>query len=309
MCDISFMTEDFLDLDALAREHETTVVADCGVAPGMSNMLSSWGVSKLDHAERVEILVEASRNATHPGVQGRLLPLRRDPEYVRPSRVVEHGRHQGSALRAGTDRVPGVGTWRRSTPTDCVPRRDPRRPHMGEDPPLPRAHRPRRRPARRRALQRGAGRGRGRAGRPRALLAKLLFPKWTYEPMEEDLTVMQVTVEGDLDGVPTRFRWDLFDAMDPGTGFSTWPGPPASPARWRGSCSTARSPARVFAPEHIATDEGVLDKVLAGLAGRTSTTTRASNPRLTTGGPVDGPAPIGAQGGVPCPVRPSSIVN
>ena len=93
MCDISFMTEDFLDLDALAREHETTVVADCGVAPGMSNMLSSWGVSKLDHAERVEILVGGvprERYAPWEYKAG-FSPYDVIEEYVRPSRVVEHG--------------------------------------------------------------------------------------------------------------------------------------------------------------------------------------------------------------------------
>ena len=56
MCDISFMTDDFLHLDALAKEHGPVIV-DCGVAPGMSNMLSGWGVSKLDRADDAEILV------------------------------------------------------------------------------------------------------------------------------------------------------------------------------------------------------------------------------------------------------------
>ena len=56
---------------------------------------------------------------------------------------------------------------------------------------------------------------------PRALLAKLLFLKWTFKPMEEDITVMRVTVEGELDGVPTRLRWDLLDRLDPTTGFTS----------------------------------------------------------------------------------------
>ena len=38
-CDISFMAEDFLELDAMAKAAGVTCVTDCGVAPGMSNIL------------------------------------------------------------------------------------------------------------------------------------------------------------------------------------------------------------------------------------------------------------------------------
>ncbi|MEC8734972.1 MAG: saccharopine dehydrogenase C-terminal domain-containing protein [Planctomycetota bacterium] len=276
MCDISFMTEDFLDLDALAREHETTVVADCGVAPGMSNMLSSWGVSKLDHAERVEILVGGvprERYAPWEYKAG-FSPYDVIEEYVRPSRVVEHGEIVIKEALSEPEPIefPGVGTLeafntdglRSLAETLDVP-------HMREKTLRYPGH------IALAAALRDAGlfseepvEVEGVMVRPRALLAKLLFPKWTYEPMEEDLTVMRVTVEGDLDGVPTRFRWDLFDAMDPGTGFS-------SMARTTGFTCTVVARLMldgtitrhgVFAPEHIATDEGVLDKVLAGLAER-----------------------------------------
>jgi len=105
---------------------------------------------------------------------------------------------------------------------------------------------------------------------PRALLAKLLFPKWTFEPMEEDITVMRVVVEGELDGVPTRLKWDLLDRLDPVTGFT-------SMSRTTGfTCTvvarmmmdgTLKTPG-VFAPEMIATEDGILDAILAGLAER-----------------------------------------
>src|SRR5262245_16335911 len=38
--DISFMPENALELDALARERGVTAVVDCGVAPGVSNMMA-----------------------------------------------------------------------------------------------------------------------------------------------------------------------------------------------------------------------------------------------------------------------------
>jgi saccharopine dehydrogenase-like NADP-dependent oxidoreductase len=105
---------------------------------------------------------------------------------------------------------------------------------------------------------------------PRALVAKLLFPKWTFDPFEEDLTVMRVTVEGELDGVDTRFRWDLLDRLDPETGFT-------SMSRTTGFTATvvaamimegSLASRGVFAPEQIATEDGFLDRLMDGLASR-----------------------------------------
>ncbi|HMI77424.1 MAG TPA: saccharopine dehydrogenase NADP-binding domain-containing protein, partial [Ferruginibacter sp.] len=37
--DISFFPENALELDALAKENNVTAIVDCGVAPGMSNLI------------------------------------------------------------------------------------------------------------------------------------------------------------------------------------------------------------------------------------------------------------------------------
>ncbi|MCK5067885.1 MAG: saccharopine dehydrogenase NADP-binding domain-containing protein, partial [Bacteroidales bacterium] len=37
--DIAFFPENSLDLDALAKEHKVTAIVDCGVAPGMDNVI------------------------------------------------------------------------------------------------------------------------------------------------------------------------------------------------------------------------------------------------------------------------------
>ena len=41
VADISFFPENALELDALAKEKNVTVITDCGVAPGMSNYIIS----------------------------------------------------------------------------------------------------------------------------------------------------------------------------------------------------------------------------------------------------------------------------
>src|SRR5580658_5289974 len=56
-CDISFMPEDAWELDGLAKQHGVCAVIDCGVAPGVSNLLVGHGAAQLDTCERAEILV------------------------------------------------------------------------------------------------------------------------------------------------------------------------------------------------------------------------------------------------------------
>jgi len=40
MVDISFMPENILSLNQLAKKHNVKVIADCGLAPGLSMCLS-----------------------------------------------------------------------------------------------------------------------------------------------------------------------------------------------------------------------------------------------------------------------------
>src|SRR5690606_12140005 len=54
-CDICFMPEDAWTLDELAKQNNVTAIVDCGVAPGMSNMLAGYSVAQLDRCERIEI--------------------------------------------------------------------------------------------------------------------------------------------------------------------------------------------------------------------------------------------------------------
>ncbi len=55
--DISFMAEDTLSLDELARKKGVTAVVDMGVAPGMSHMIVGYVDSLLDETESAAILV------------------------------------------------------------------------------------------------------------------------------------------------------------------------------------------------------------------------------------------------------------
>jgi len=55
--DISFMAEDTLSLDELAKKKGVTAVVDMGVAPGMSHMIVGYVDSLMDETESATILV------------------------------------------------------------------------------------------------------------------------------------------------------------------------------------------------------------------------------------------------------------
>ena len=105
---------------------------------------------------------------------------------------------------------------------------------------------------------------------PRDLTAALLFPHWTYEEGEADLTAMRVEATGELEGRTVRLRWDLLDYYDPATGFSSMARTTAFPC-----AIMARLIAKgvvdapgVHPPEEFAARDDVLDALFTGLQAR-----------------------------------------
>jgi saccharopine dehydrogenase-like NADP-dependent oxidoreductase len=218
--DISFMPEDALELDGLARAKGVTAVVDCGVAPGMSNFLVGHVESELDETEEVLILV------------GGLPVVRRWPyeyvavfspidvleEYTRPARFVENGVVVVREALSDPELVdlPGVGTVEafntdglRSLLTTV------RAPNLKEKTLRWPGHIDKIR------LLRATGLfGRepvevgGVAVQPIDLTAKLLFPIWKRREGEEELTVMRVVVKGRKGAQPRRYTYDLLDRTD-----------------------------------------------------------------------------------------------
>lgn len=275
-CDISFMPEDFLPVDKLAKRTGAVCVADCGVAPGMSNMLAAWGASKLDTPERLDIMVGGIPRHRHWPFEYKagFSPGDVIEEYVRPSRVVERGKIVVKEALSEPELIDfeGVGTLevfntdglRSLASTLKVP-------FMRE--------RTMRYPGHIELMRVFRETGlfsleeidvKGARVKPRDLLAALLFPKWTYAEGEEDLTVMRVIAEGLLDGAPTRLTWDLLDRADPVTGFSSMSRTTAFPCTSVARMlldGTIKKPG-VHAPEMLVGMKGVLDRVLGDMEAR-----------------------------------------
>ncbi len=216
-CDISFMPEDALELDDLAKRHGVTAVVDCGVAPGMSNLLTGYAVAQLDKAETVEIYVGGlPRERTWPfEYKAGFAPSDVIEEYTRPSRIVEHGKVVVRPALSEPELMDfdGVGTLeafntdglRSIADTLDVP-------FMKEKTLRYPGHIELMRIFRETGLfgQEPIDVG-GASVKPLDVISTLMFPKWSYEEGEEDLTVMRIAVTGRKAGERVRYQWDLLD--------------------------------------------------------------------------------------------------
>jgi lysine 6-dehydrogenase len=276
--DISFMPENALQLDALARERGTTAVVDCGVAPGLSNMMVGSAAASLDPAERVEIYVGGLPVARlWPfDYKAGFAPADVLEEYTRPARLVEHGQLLVKEPLSEPELLdfPGVGTLE-AINTDGLRSliHTLKIPFMKE--------KTLRWPGHAQLMRAFKDTGffslepievGGQTVRPRDVTAALLFPRWAFDEGEADLTVMRVRVEGRSRGDARRVvhGWDFVDRFDETTGIR-------SMSRSTGYVATSvvrllarggfRRPG-VHAPETLGAIPGLLDGVLADLAAR-----------------------------------------
>jgi lysine 6-dehydrogenase len=275
-CDISFMAEDAWTLDALAKEAGVTAVVDCGVAPGMSNLLAGWSTARLQEVEAIVMMVGGV-----PVLRGwpwdykaGFAPSDVLEEYTRPARIVENGQIVVREALSELERVdfPGVGTLE-SFNTDGL-----RSlaytlgvPNMKEKTLRWPGH------VEKMAMLRHLGLFgtepilvAGQQVVPRDLTSKLLFPQWTYEEGEEDLTVMRVEAVGQQAGQRVRLSWDLFDRYDPATRCTSMSRTTAFPCAIvaRMLLEGAVPGTGVIVPERLGQAPGVPERVLAELQRR-----------------------------------------
>jgi len=283
-CDICFMSEDAMQLDELARANGVTAVVDCGVAPGMSNMIAGFASEALSNCSNIEIYVGGlPQERRWPfEYKAAFSPADVIEEYTRPARIVENSRivvrealsepelidlpHVGTLEAFNTDglrslaytlRVPFMKEKTLRYPGHIELMRVLR--HLGL--------------FSREQIHVGATTadpGRGVLVRPLDVLSALMFPKWTYEPGEPDLTVMRVIADGEKEGARVRMTYDLFDVLNPVTHFTSMSRTTAFPctiaARMVASGQFKRP--GVNPPEFLGREPGVLSHFLIELARR-----------------------------------------
>ncbi len=91
--DISFFPEDALQLDKLAKEKGVTVITDCGVAPGMSNLILGRYNKEME-VTAFECYVGGLPKERKPPFEYKapFSPVDVIQEYIRPARLVEKGK-------------------------------------------------------------------------------------------------------------------------------------------------------------------------------------------------------------------------
>ncbi len=281
--DIAFMPEDFLRLDGLARERGVTAVVDCGVAPGLSNLLCGRAEHEFEALERLLILVGGlPKRRTWP-FEYRVVFSGVDviEEYLRPARWVENGSLVTKPALTDVEPVdlPRVGTVEAFN-TDGLRSlaQTLHAPFMKEKTLRWPGHVEKLRMLRetgflsQEPLEVGGARV-----RPYDLTTRLLFDAWRLEPGEADLTVMRVEASGTAGGKRQTWTWDLYDEADPATGYH-------SMARTTGfPCAiVARMLARgelrrpgVQPPERLAGDDRFFARMMEELRARGVTLARA----------------------------------
>ncbi len=270
--DISFFGEDPFELDDLARGRGVTAVVDCGVAPGLSNMMLGY------HAGRGTVISFRCLVGGLPAK--RVLPWQyKAPfspadvleEYTRPARLVENGRIVtrpalsdaelvdiepiGTLEAFNTDGLRSLLVTMRHIPD--MAEKTLRYPgHIGIVRVLRDAGFLSVDPIRMGSVE----------VRPIDVAAALLFPQWRLEPGEPEFTLMEVVIRSPGDVVTYR----LYDTTDEDTGFS-------SMARTTGYTATAvaRLILRgqftrkgICPPEVVSAVPGCFDSVLSDLAAR-----------------------------------------
>jgi saccharopine dehydrogenase-like NADP-dependent oxidoreductase len=90
--DIAFFPENSLELDALAKEHNVTAIVDCGVAPGMDNIILGYYNSMMKLTDFECLVGGLPKIKKWPfSYKAPFSPIDVIEEYTRPARYVENG--------------------------------------------------------------------------------------------------------------------------------------------------------------------------------------------------------------------------
>lgn len=274
--DISFMAENAWEASARAEAAGVTAVVDCGVAPGISNLVIGAALGELAPVERIEVLVGGlpiERRWPYE-YKAPFAPSDVIEEYVRPSRVVEGGRivlkealsepelvhfdgvgtleafnTDGLRSLAYTLKVPDMREKTLRYPGHIALMRVLRESGFFSEQPIETAS--------------------GQV-RPLDVTSKLLFADWSYGPREADLTVLRVTIDGALAGKPVRRTFEMLDRYDPEhdvRSMSRTTGFPATIVAGLVAEGAFKRPG-VHPPEIVGQVPGLTARVLAGLAER-----------------------------------------
>jgi len=268
--DIAFFPEDALQLDVLAKKHNVTAIMDCGVAPGMSNVILGYHNTKMT-VENFEFYVGGlpQRRTLPFQYKAPFSPIDVIEEYIRPARFMENGKIVIKPALSDTELMEfeDIGTLeafntdglRSLIKTMKIPNmkeKTLRYPGYIDQIKLLRNYG---------FFQTEEVNINGKKIRPIDLTSKLLISKWKLEDDEPEFTVMKIIISGIENNKKVKYIYELFDKFDAETQTS-------SMARTTGySCTSAvelvlngdYTEKGLFPPEFLGAKNDCLKKMLA----------------------------------------------
>jgi lysine 6-dehydrogenase len=221
--DISYFLEDPFDLDELARAKGVTAVVDCGVSPGMSNIILGDHMRKMK-VNRYECYVGGipkDKNAPL-GYKSPFPVLEVLEEYAESGSIVEDGKvvvrpMLDETMTIDLDRVGTMACLNSDGLRTLICTTD--IPDMFEKTLRYPVHVEQMRIFRDTGLLNMTPiQVEGASVRPIDVTTSLLTPLWKYEVGEADLTVMRLVISGIEEDKPATYTYDMYDEYDPATG-------------------------------------------------------------------------------------------
>ena len=225
--DISFMPEDTMQLNELAIQHQVSAIVDCGVAPGMPNLIAGYYYERMqiEHFEYmvgglpkvrtfpfeykapfspIDVIEEYTREARYKE-NGQLItkPPMSDAELIFFNQIGHLEAFNTDGLRSLLYTLPAIQNMKEKT------LRYPGHIKLIQ------------------ALQQSGFFSNepiefeGKQIRPMDFNSKILFKAWKLQPGEEEFTVMRVSLFGKMNGKSTEVVYNLFDVFDQSTQISS----------------------------------------------------------------------------------------
>jgi lysine 6-dehydrogenase len=273
--DISFFSQDPFALDELARNEGVVAAVDCGVAPGLSNMIVGHHYRRMQVSHFACYVGGLPRTRTWPyQYKAPFSPADVIEEYMRPARLVENGEMVVKAPLSEVEYInfDDIGTLEAFN-TDGLRTllSTTRIPNMKEKTLRYPGHSEYIRVLRETGFFSNEPIDiNGQKIAPLEMTSRLLFPHWQLAENEDEFTVMKIVIEGKENGQAVRYAYYLRDQYDRIAGLS-------SMARTTGFTCTAVADlvlegrireAGIVPPELIGMDQGRFDYVMQHLKGR-----------------------------------------
>jgi len=218
--DISFFSEEPFLLDELAKSQGVTAVVDCGVAPGLCNIIAGHVFDQLDQINQYVCYVGGLPLLREWPFEYKAVfsPIDVLEEYIRPARFVENNKEVVRPALSDIELIdfPEVGTLEAFN-TDGL-----RTLRTTLDIPFMR-EKTLRYPGHANLMRVFKESGflsttpievDGQTIKPISITSKLLFELWRLKQGEADFTVMQIMMEGQRQGKRLCYTYHLLDRYD-----------------------------------------------------------------------------------------------